>query len=67
MKGKHKNVETLSAFGSMDEETGLNNLLGLSKIDEVYLVGLPYEHSVAATAQDAVLNGFKTYIVSDGC
>jgi len=51
----------------MDEETGLNNLLGLSKIDEVYLVGLPYEHSVAATAQDAVLNGFKTYIVSDGC
>jgi len=67
LKGKHKDVETLSAFGSMNEETGLNNILRLNEIDEVYLVGLPYEYSVAATAEDALANGFKTYIVTDGC
>ena len=47
----------------MYEETGLNNLLRLNDIDEVYLVGLPYEYGVAATAEDALINGFKTYIV----
>jgi len=51
----------------MDEETGLNNMLRLNDIEEVYLVGLPYEYSVAATAEDAIANNFKTYIIADGC
>ena len=31
----------------------------------VYCVGLAYDYCVGATARDAALNGFKTFLVKD--
>ncbi|KAJ7896974.1 Isochorismatase-like protein [Mycena leptocephala] len=57
-KGQDKRVEMYSAFADPFE----NPYNGVGK---VYVVGLAMDYCVKATAQDAVKEGFNTYIIED--
>ena len=67
LKGQMKMVDSYSAFGSNNEDTGLHKILGENHIDEVYCVGLTFDYGVGMTALDASKRCFKTHVVEDAC
>ena len=60
-------VDSYSAFGSNNEDTGLHKILAEHNIDEVYCVGLTFDYGVGMTALDATKRCFKTFIIEDAC
>ena len=64
-KGVHSNVDAISAFGSSRENTGLLKELVSHDINSIYLVGLAFDFGLGYTAEDAIEEGFKTYIIKD--
>lgn len=64
-KGTKKKVDAFSAFGSDKEDTGLHQQLLELEVDRIYCVGIALDCCVGFTAQDAVDEGFDTYIIKD--
>lgn len=70
-KGQRKEVEMYSAFypplsSPRVGDSGLSTLLKEKGVTDVYVVGLAADYCVAATAEDAVKEGFKAWIVEEG-
>lgn len=70
-KGLRPEVEMYSAFydplvNPRVSDSGLAGVLREKGVSHVYVVGLAADYCVKATAVDAVVEGFKTYIVEDG-
>ena len=69
-KGEH-GEDGYSAFSMRDPLTGetvstaLESLLRAADVTEVVVVGLATDYCVAATAQDAMLLGFATTVLTD--
>lgn len=58
-------MDSLSGFGSADEDSGLFDMLMQNKIGKVYLAGVAFDFSLGYTAEDAAEEGFETYVVKD--
>ena len=70
-KGQMKEVEMYSAFYPPLEDprvgdSGLADLLREKGVTDVYVVGLAADYCVASTAEDAVKEGFRAWIVEEG-
>ncbi|KAK4129158.1 nicotinamidase [Parathielavia appendiculata] len=70
-KGQDPRVEMYSAFYSplkdpRVSDSGLAALLRSHGITHVYVVGLAADYCVRCTAEDAVAEGFETYVVEEG-
>ena len=67
-KGRDPRVEMYSAFYDpfRVEDSGLERTLRDAGVTHVYVVGLAADYCVKATAEHAVDEGFKTYIVEEG-
>ncbi|KAL6859795.1 NAD(+) salvage pathway protein [Amphichorda felina] len=67
-KGRDPRVEMYSAFYDpfRVEDSGLARTLRDAAVTHVYVVGLAADYCVKATAEDAVQEGFETYIVEEG-
>ena len=68
-KGFRAAIDSYSAFFENDKttETGLAGYLKERGVGEVYLVGLATDFCVCYSAVDAVKQGFKATVVTDGC
>lgn len=68
-KGAGQSLEGYSAFTDLGRQrrTGLASMLRERGIKRVFLTGLALDVCVAATAQDAALEGFSTVVVEDAC
>ena len=66
-KGMDKNMDSYSGFFENDHKknTGLSGYLKDLKVKEIYVCGLAGDYCVFFTAKDAILEGFKTYVVID--
>ncbi|KAK4231136.1 Pyrazinamidase/nicotinamidase [Podospora fimiseda] len=70
-KGQNPQVEMYSAFYSplrnpTISDSGLAKILHSAEITHVYVVGLAADYCVRCTAEDAKMEGFKTYIIEEG-
>jgi len=66
-KGTNPEIDSYSGFydnGHL-KSTGLADYLKGRKITDVYIAGLAGDFCVYFTAKDALLEGFKTYIIED--
>ncbi len=68
-KGEHKEVDSYSAFFDNDHqtETELLEYLREQKIDALFVMGLATDYCVKFTVLDALDQGFKVYVITDGC
>ncbi|MCL2150731.1 MAG: bifunctional nicotinamidase/pyrazinamidase [Coriobacteriia bacterium] len=68
-KGRDKNIDSYSGFYDNDHKTatGLADYLHEQSVTEVTIVGLATDYCVAATARDALAEGFLTSVVAAGC
>lgn len=68
-KGTDKKVDSYSGFFDNDHKhsTGLAEWLREQMVDTLYVMGLATDYCVKHTALDAVKQGFKTYLITDGC
>lgn len=64
-KGALPYSDSISAFGSEEEDTGLVRKLKEVGITKVYCVGLAYDFCVGYTAEDAADHGFETFVIKD--
>ncbi|KAI1331365.1 isochorismatase [Xylariaceae sp. FL0255] len=66
-KGTDRRVEMYSAFYDPFKvsDSGLAELLRKHRVTDVYVVGLAADYCVAATAEDAAREGFKTFLVEE--
>lgn len=69
-KGRDARVEMYSAFydpfrSPRVSDSGLAGILKEKSVTHVYVVGLAFDYCVKATAEDAVREGFTTYVVED--
>lgn len=65
-KGRKRNVDSYSGFGSPDgkkESTGLHAFLHTKGITDVIVVGLAFDYCVSYTARDAAKLGYRTFIL----
>ncbi|KAL4728993.1 NAD(+) salvage pathway protein [Fusarium chlamydosporum] len=67
-KGQDEKVEMYSAFYDPFKvsDSGLAGMLGEQAITDVYVVGLAADFCVKATAEDAVKEGYTTWVVNEG-
>ena len=68
-KGIDQDDECFSAFASFGKRrtTGLANYLKEQNIQQVFVAGTTLEQCVKQTVQDAIQEGFETFLVSDAC
>ena len=68
-KGTDQDDECFSAFASFGKRrsTGLANYLKENNIQQLFVAGMTLEQCVKQTVQDAIQEGFETYLVSDAC
>lgn len=70
-KGVDVDSDCYSGFGGWGETArcnlGLSDYLKANNVDEVYVCGLAIDYCVKATAVDAVIEGFKTYVIIEAC
>ncbi|MCB1112284.1 MAG: bifunctional nicotinamidase/pyrazinamidase [Chlamydiales bacterium] len=68
-KGTDPEIDSYSAFfdNGHRKDTGLTHVLKSHGITDVYVVGLATDYCVKFTVLDACLEGFRTYVVADGC
>jgi len=71
-KGKDHRVEMYSAFEApfrkpvvKEASSGLEQCLRDAQVTDVFVVGLAMDYCVKSTALDAVVKGFKTYVISE--
>ncbi|MCB0571025.1 MAG: bifunctional nicotinamidase/pyrazinamidase [Phaeodactylibacter sp.] len=69
VKGTNPGLDSYSAF--FDEAhlkpTGLEEFLREKGVDELYLLGLALDGCIKNSALDALLLGFRAYVILDGC
>ena len=68
-KGVDPEIDSYSAFfdNAHRRSTGLGDYLRERAVDEVYLLGLATDYCVKFSALDAVGEGFRTFVILDGC
>lgn len=68
-KGTDKNIDSYSGFydNGHRKKTGLAEYLKEQGVNEVFVCGLATDYCVKFTVLDALKEGFKTTLVSDGC
>lgn len=68
-KGIDQDDECFSAFASFGKRrtTGLADYLKEQNIQQLFVAGMTLEQCVKQTVQDAIQEGFETYLVSDAC
>lgn len=68
-KGTNPEVDSYSGFYDNNRHfsTGLTTWLKNHHVDEVYIMGLATDYCVKFTALDAIKEGFKTFLITDGC
>ncbi|MCB0281811.1 MAG: bifunctional nicotinamidase/pyrazinamidase [Calditrichaeota bacterium] len=68
-KGTDKSIDSYSGFydNGHRKATGLAEFLKKHQVDEVFVCGLATDYCVKFTVLDALKEGFKTTLVSDGC
>jgi nicotinamidase/pyrazinamidase len=67
-KGTHQDVDSYSGFfdNGRRQQTELDDYLKSKEVNEVFIMGLATDYCVKFTALDAVLLGYKTYLIKDG-
>lgn len=67
-KGTHSEIDSYSAFYDNEHQrsTGLTEFLREQGVEEVYIMGLVTEYCVKYSAIDAMRDGFKVTVISDG-
>lgn len=63
--GTNPRCETLSAFGHQKEKTGLQQVLSILGVKQLYFTGLAYDFCVCYSACDAASFGFETFVIKD--
>lgn len=68
-KGTDPTIDSYSGFwdNGKKKSTGLGEWLRGEGVTEVYVLGLATDYCVKATAIDAVAEGFRTFLIEDGC
>lgn len=68
-KGTNREVDSYSGFYDNNRHfsTGLAAWLKNHRVNDVYIMGLATDYCVKFTALDARKEGFKTYLITDGC
>ncbi|KAL0038779.1 hypothetical protein WJX79_007340 [Trebouxia sp. C0005] len=68
-KGIDHDDECFSAFASFGKRrtTGLADYLKEQNVQQLFVAGMTLEQCVKQTVQDAIQEGFETYVVSDAC
>lgn len=68
-KGTNSKVDSYSDFYDNEHmrSTGLTEYLRSEGVEEVYLLGLATDYCVKYSALDAVRDGFKVFVIKDGC
>ena len=68
-KGTDRNIDSYSGFYDNDHQTstGLAEALRAAGVVAVTIVGLATDYCVAATARDAIAEGFAVTVVAAGC
>jgi nicotinamidase/pyrazinamidase len=68
-KGMDPEIDSYSGFfdnGHL-KTTGLADYLHSKKVSQVFVAGLAGDYCVYFTAKDALLEGFKTFLIEDAC
>lgn len=68
-KGMDPGIDSYSGFfdnGHL-KTTGLADYLRSKKVSQVFVAGLAGDYCVYFTAKDALLEGFKTFLIEDAC
>jgi nicotinamidase/pyrazinamidase len=68
-KGMNPEIDSYSGFydnGHL-KTTGLADYLRSKKVTQVFVAGLAGDYCVYFTAKDALLEGFKTFLIEDAC
>lgn len=68
-KGMDPEIDSYSGFfdnGHL-KTTGLADYLRSKKVSQVFVAGLAGDYCVYFTAKDALLEGFKTFLIEDAC
>jgi nicotinamidase/pyrazinamidase len=67
-KGTDPAIDSYSAFydNGHRKSTGLADYLREQQVDTLYILGLAQDYCVKFTVLDALREGFKTYLVTDG-
>lgn len=68
-KGTNPMVDSYSGFfdNGRKQSTGLDDYLKKYGIKQVYIVGVATDYCVKFTALDAVVLGYETFLIVDGC
>jgi nicotinamidase/pyrazinamidase len=68
-KGTDPKIDSYSGFydNGHRRATGLSTYLQERQVTDVYILGLATDYCVKFTALDAVQEGFKTWLIEDGC
>jgi nicotinamidase/pyrazinamidase len=68
-KGNDPKIDSYSGFydNGHRRATGLAGYLRERQVTEVFILGLATDYCVKFTALDAVQEGFKTWLIEDGC
>lgn len=68
-KGTDENIDSYSAFfdNKRLRKTELDNFLNKKNIDTLYIMGLATDYCVKYTVFDALLLGYKVFVIVDGC
>ncbi len=69
VKGTDPAIDSYSGFydNGRRKSTGLAEYLRQRGIEEVYILGLALDYCVKYSVLDALEEGFKTYVILDGC
>ncbi|MDA1232772.1 MAG: bifunctional nicotinamidase/pyrazinamidase [Planctomycetota bacterium] len=68
-KGTDSRIDSYSGFFDNGHlrSTGLADYLREQEVDHVYVMGLATDYCVRFTALDAIREGFRTTLITDGC
>ena len=68
-KGTDAEIDSYSGFydNGHRKSTGLADYLRSAQVSDVFIMGLATDYCVLFTALDAVREGFRTFVITDGC
>lgn len=68
-KGTDPEIDSYSAFFDNEHRrsTGLTDYLQAEEVEAIYIMGLATDYCVKYSCQDAIQQGFKVYLIEDGC
>jgi len=68
-KGTNPEIDSYSGFYDNNRQfsTGMTDWLRKQGVEQVYIMGLATDYCVKFTALDAIKEGFRTFLITDGC